>query len=339
MVCLNLRGLAGQVLMLVSCLMLLAAEAAMGAGEDMRTADGKPSGFVHVMTFGSKGDGVGQFNYIEDFDFTADGKYLLVTDATNATVQVFDKTTGAYAREFGRKGTKPENLVKPEGVSVAPDGRIFIADFDTGYVKVYGSDFGHLKTFSKYGSEPGENIKSEFTCIYDGKYYMAEAGNHRVSVWDLDGKFLFTYGSLGSDNGQMNAPQACKVNNRGEFVVSDLGNNRIQVFDKEGKFLRTWGKSGYSEGAFQRPAGVSVDKYDNVYVTEISNNRIQVFDRMGKLITQFGKKGDAVGEFGNLHGCIVDKETGWLYIGDTANNRVQVCKPTEQMARKLAGQQ
>ena len=71
--------------------------------------------------------------------------------------------------------------------------------------------------------------------------------------------------------------------------------------------------------------------------TEIGNDRIQVFDRTGKHLTVFGKKGVKNGEFGNIHGCLIDKETGWLYVADTANNRMQVFKPTAEMAAKLGG--
>jgi DNA-binding beta-propeller fold protein YncE len=323
---------------LSACVLAFSPTFATGAGGEIQDANGNPSGFVHVLTFGEKGDGQGKFNYIEDFDLSADGKFLLVTDAVNATVQAFDKTTGQCVAFFGGKGDKAENLVKPEGVSVAPDGRIFVADYDTGLVKIYAPNYAHLKTFSKNGSGPGENIKSEFTCIHDGKYYMAEAGNHRVSAWDLNGNFLFTYGKKGVEKGQFEAPQACKVNGRGEFFVADLANNRIQVFDKEGKFIRAWGRKGSSEGSMGYPAGLAFDQYDNVYVTEIKNNRVQVFDRMGKSITAFGRQGSGTGEFGNLHGCYLDKATGWLYVADTANNRVQVFKPTEAMAERLAGQ-
>jgi DNA-binding beta-propeller fold protein YncE len=321
---------------MASCVFLIVINFGIASGSEIPDTNGKPSGFVHVMTFGARGDGKGQFNYIEDFDLTADGRHLLATDAENATVQVFDKTTGACVAMFGGKGDKPEHLEKPEGISVAPDGRIFIADYTTGFVKIYGPDFKHKKTFSRSGAGPGENIKSEFTCIHDGKYYMAEAGNHRVNVWDLDGNFLFSYGKRGSGEGELEAPQACKVNSKGEFCVVDLGNHRIQVFDKTGKVLRIWGSVGSQDGSFRRPAGLSHDRYDNVYITEIGNNRVQVFDRMGKLITAFGRQGSEIGEFGNLHGCLVDKDTGWLYVADTANNRVQVFKPTDDMARKLA---
>jgi DNA-binding beta-propeller fold protein YncE len=289
------------------------------------------------MSFGSRGEGDGQFNYVEDFDLSVDGTHLLVTDALNAVVQIFDKATGKFLTKFGGLGSEPDKLVKPEGISTAPDGRIFVADYTTGFVKVYDKDYKWLKTFSNYGDKPGENAKSEFTCIHNGKYYMPEAGNHRISVWDLDGKFIECLCRKGADEGCVDNPQACKTNSRGELCVTDLNNKRVVVLDSNGRFVRKWGNSGVAPGRFNAPAGLSIDKHDNVYVTEIGNNRIQVFDRHGNFITMFGKKGADPGEFGNLHGCFVDKATGWLYVADTANNRVQVFKPTADMTEKLAG--
>ena len=32
-------------------------------------------------------------------------------------------------------------------------------------------------------------------------------------------------------------------------------------------------------------------------------------------------------QFGNAHGIFVDNDTGWVYVADTANNRIQVFKP------------
>lgn len=314
----------------------LGATCAVAAEQIKEVAGTAPLGFVHVMDFGSKGNGNGLFGYIEDFDFTADGKNILVTCAKNATVQVFDKKTGIFLGKFGGKGKGDDKLVKPEGISVAPDGRIFVADYSTGYVKVYDKQFKWLKTFSSYGTDPGQNMKSEFTCIWGGKYFMADAGNCRVNVWDLDGVFLYSYGSEGGLRGQLSSPQAVKVNSRGEFIVSDLGNNRIKILDERGNLLRMFGRIGRGPGGFNLPAGIAVDKYDNIYVTEIKGNRIQVFDRTGKFITMLVGKGSERGQFGNLHGCIVDHETGWLYVADTANNRVQVYKPSSELALKLA---
>lgn len=283
--------------------------------------------FEHVMNIGTVGTGEGQFKYVEDFAFSNDGKYLLVTDAAHAWVQVFDKTSGKFIARFGGKGDEDHNLEKPEGISVAPDDRIFIADYTTGYVKIYDKGYNWLKTFSDYGSGPGENIKSEFTDIYDGKYFMPEAGNHRISVWDLQGDFLYTFSEKGSEPGKLNNPEAAKFNSKGEMVVADLKNDRIQVFTPKGELLRVISKSGSAPGELKTPAGIGIDKNDNIYTGEIGNNRVSVFDRNGNFLTTWGKAGSGNGEFGNIHGVTVDKATGWVYIADTKNNRIQVYKP------------
>ena len=282
--------------------------------------------FEHVMDIGSAGTGEGQFKYVEDFALTADGK-LLATDALNAYVQVFDKTTGKFVARFGGKGEGDEHLDKPEGIAVDPDGNIFVADYNTGFIKKYDKNFKWLLTFSEYGSEKGQNIKSEFMDISGGKLYMPEAGNHRVDVFDLQGKFLFDFGGEGTEPGKMNNPESAKFNSAGQLYVADLKNDRIQIFTKDGKLIGSWGKNGSGEGEFKAPAGIAIDANDNVYVTEIGNDRIQVFDKDGKFLTMWGEKGAGKGEFGNLHGIIVDKATGWIYIADTANNRIQVFKP------------
>ncbi len=228
---------------------------------------------------------------------------------------------------FGGKGDEDGQLDKPEGIAVDKDGNIFIADYNTGYVKKYDKSFKWLLTFSEYGTAKGQNQKSEFMDIHEDKLYMPEAGNHRVNVFDLNGKFLFDFGGKGTETGKMDNPEASKFASDGRLFVADLKNDRIQVFDKDGKFLSTWGKTGTEVGEFKSPAGVAIDKHDNVYVTEIGNDRVQVFDKNGKPLAMWGKKGSANGEFGNLHGIIVDKATGWIYVADTANNRIQVFKP------------
>nr|WP_320017213.1 NHL repeat-containing protein [uncultured Desulfobacter sp.] len=297
-------------------------------GISINSAIGEELQFEHVLNIGSTGTGPGQFKYVEDFAIDSNG-YLLATDAAHAWVQVFDKTTGKYITRFGGKGDEDENLEKPEGISVAPDGRIFVADYTTGDVKIYDKKYKWLDTFSEYGSEPGQNIKSEFTDIYEGLYYMPEAGNHRVSVWDLDGNFKFTFGKKGTAKGEMNNPEAAKFNSKGEMIVSDLKNNRIQVFTKDGEFLRAFSQEGSGPGDLKANAGVGIDKDDNIYVGEIGNNRVSVFDVQGKFLTMWGKKGSGNSEFGNIHGVLVDKKTGWVYVADTANDRIQVFKPKQ----------
>ena len=171
---------------------------------------------------------------------------------------MFDKTTGEYLGRFGGKGDEDEHLDKPEGIAVDDSGNIFVADYNTGYVKVYDKDHNWVMTFSDYGDAPGENIKSEFMAIHDGLLYMPEAGNHRVNVFDLEGNFIALFGEGGntepdSAEGLLNNPEAAKVNGEGRVYVSDLKNDRVQVFDLDGNFLFGWGKTGSGPGEFIAP--------------------------------------------------------------------------------------
>jgi len=157
--------------------------------------------FEYVMDIGSEGVGPGQFKYVEDFAFTAEGR-LLATDAFHAWVQVYDRATGKFLTRFGGKGDDDQNLDKPEGIAVDPKGNVFVADYNTGFIKKYDPAFKWVLTFSEYGSNKGQNIKSEFMDIRDGRLYMPEAGNHRVDVFDLDGKFQFDFGGQGTAPGR-----------------------------------------------------------------------------------------------------------------------------------------
>ncbi|MCZ6772235.1 MAG: hypothetical protein O7G83_09665, partial [Proteobacteria bacterium] len=158
-----------------------------------------------VGTWGSEGTKDGQFLYIEDFAFSSNGN-LLVTDALRADVQIFAKD-GKFLGKFGTA-----KFEKPEGVAVAPNGNIFVADYLTGYIKVFDSGFKYLRKFSGLGDGAGETIESEFMSISrNALLYVAEAGNHRISVFALDGNFKFSFGQFGHGDGQMNRPEAAKT--------------------------------------------------------------------------------------------------------------------------------
>lgn len=282
--------------------------------------------FAPAFTFGTRGSGPGQFEYVEDFAFTRDG-HLLVTDAAHAWVQVFEAGTGRFLTRFGGKGDGEENLDKPEGIAVDPAGNIYVADYNTGLIQAYDPAFRWTTTFGGYGSAPGQLLKPEFMAVHDGRLYVPEAGNHRVSVFALNGTFLFRFGGPGTEPGRMNNPEAIKPGPDGQLYLTDLRNDRVQVFDAEGVPLRAWGSTGTAPGQLRSPAGIAVDAAGRIYVTEIGNDRVQVFDAMGVPLGAWGQKGGGPGEFANLHGIAVDSRSGLVFVADTGNHRVQVFRP------------
>lgn len=274
--------------------------------------------YEHVMTIGEQGSGPGQFRYVEDFALSHQG-HLLVTDAKNPWIQVFDKNTGQYIHAFAGEKDKFE---KPEGIAVDDDGNIFVADYASGYIQKFNKDYQHLSTFSDFGTEPGETMETEFMTIYNRKLYVADTGNNRIDVFGLDGEFLFLFGLSEG----LSSPQAAKSSLQGDIYVVDLGNDRLLKYDDKGTLIGQYGVRGKALGEFDKPVGLAIDDKGNIYVSEAHNSRIQVFDENFKLLAHWGKHGSAAGEFKNLHGLLVD-ERGYVYAADTGNNRIQVFAP------------
>lgn len=98
-----------------------------------------------------------------------------------------------------------------------------------------------------------------------GRLYVAEFGNDRIQVFDLDGDSLATLGSSGRDPASFDAP--------GGIAVDDFYNHRVQKFRSDGTFLTAFG--GADE--LDRPTDVAVAADGAVYVVDLGNHRIQVY--------------------------------------------------------------
>src|SRR5580704_9599384 len=78
----------------------------------------------------------------------------------------------------------------------------------------------------------------------NGDIYIADGyGNHRVVVFDANGKFLRQWGEAGTDKGLFalmggGHPHCAVFDHDGQLYVCDRGNDRIEVFDKMGSLKR-----------------------------------------------------------------------------------------------------
>ena len=59
---------------------------------------------------------------------------------------------------------------------------------------------------------------------------VCDGNNHRIQVFELDGKFVGTLGTKGSKLGKFNVPFSAAVLSNDQIVVCDKTNNRIQIF-------------------------------------------------------------------------------------------------------------
>ena len=111
----------------------------------------------------------------------------------------------------------------------------------------------------------------------NNKIYIADYGNCRIQILNMDLTFSSSFGTRGSGDGQFNYPLDVAFDSTGNLYVADEGNHRIQVFTPEGKFLCKFGSLGRGDGQLSYPWSITIDRNDTVYVAEYGNNRISMF--------------------------------------------------------------
>jgi DNA-binding beta-propeller fold protein YncE len=175
--------------------------------------------------------------------------------------------------------------------------------------------------FGLGGGGKGElRCPSGVTFGKDNRIYVADAGNHRIQVFGLDGKPLAQWGRLGSGEGEFRFPGGVCVGPDNDVYIADTGNHRVQVLSPDGVFRRSWGRCGRLPGEFLEPVRVAACG-GSVAVVDRGNCRVELYTIAGKSIRSIGSPGDGPGQFRDPADAASDSD-GALYVVD-ANSRVQ----------------
>jgi|GEM_PF-6018455 len=148
----------------------------------------------------------------------------------------------------------------------------------------------YVRSFGSEGSEEGKLKTPSGAAIFDNidywsitNIYVVDSGNNRINVYQMyNGGFVFSFGSLGSNDGEFNNPTDITISEDGYIFVTDSSNNRIQKFSLGGSFITKFGESGSGDGQFNNPTGITVDNDGNVFVVDQGNNRIQKFKQVSQ---------------------------------------------------------
>lgn len=131
--------------------------------------------------------------------------------------------------------------------------------------------------------------------------------------------------------GVFREPEAIAVGPSGRVYVADQFSHLVQVFSATGTFERQWGSDGAGPGQFGAVGGLATDRHGDVYLVDASNDRVEKFTADGRFIGSWGGRGRGAGqfEFGSGQGTYEPPGGGiavsksFVYVSDTANNRVQ----------------
>lgn len=273
-----------------------------------------------VIIIGRTGSGPGELTYPRPVAVAPDGS-VWVGDKTGR-VQHFTPD-GKLLLEF----RMPEYANgKPVGMSVGPDGNLYVADTHYHRVIVFDPQGKELRRWGTFGQGPGQFIyPTDVAFAPDGRIFVSEyGGNDRISIFSPDGKFLSSFGQLGEGEGQFSRPAAMAVDAaRSCLYVADACNHRIARYDLNGKLLGYFGTPGREAGQLKYPYGLALLADGRLAVSEFGNHRVQGFDSQGRSVAILGQPGKGPGELVSPWGVAADAQ-GRLYVVDSGNNRVQV---------------
>ncbi len=157
----------------------------------------------------------------------------------------------------------------------------------------------------------------------NGNVYIARYNGSslsKIEKYSPDGTFLFSFGSVGSGNGQFFNIEDMEIDANGKIYIADINNKRVQVFDAMGNFLYKFGSNGFGAGQFLKPWGIAVDKDGNIYVGDNDTQTkgifsLQKFDNNGNFMTVIGSWGFNNDQFQSISDVDVD-DSGNIYVCD-----------------------
>jgi DNA-binding beta-propeller fold protein YncE len=237
---------------------------------------------------------------------------------------------------------KPLN--RPTGVTALANGTVYIVDRGNFRVVRMDENDRVTATFGKLGTEPSDLYRAwDIATDSQGNVYVCNMipsesklqAHEGIKVFDPHGNFLKELDGKDYPDGKTGErPYGIDIDSKDRVYVIYNLSSYLRIFDKNGNLLANlFGESGGEPGQSSGFIDVAVDDRRNlVYLSDQSNSRIQQFERkedsnggVSLVYRQsFGSYGRRPGQFAYPANLAVDEESGKLYVGDMANQRIQV---------------
>jgi len=156
---------------------------------------------AHLMDFGTRGTGDGQFNLARDAAVAPNG-HVYVVDGGNFRVQEF-RPDGTFVRAFGSIGRRPGQFARPREIAADRAGNVYVSDAAFGNLQIFSPE-GQLLMFigsrSEVDAPARYMLPAGIAVDEDGRVYMADQFFRKVDV--------FRPAHLKPEEGHFSSPKA-----------------------------------------------------------------------------------------------------------------------------------
>jgi sugar lactone lactonase YvrE len=165
-----------------------------------------------------------------------DGTFFVADGYANTRVVKFDKN-GKYLMTWGQAGTsgrgappekRPGYMNNVHGIAVDPQTRqVFVNDRQNHRVQVFDENGKYLREWS-FGAPPSDIHLLIITA--DRYLWAADRGSSKMLKYDLDGNFLYSWGTWGDFPGGMWGVHGLSVDQEGNFYTAEVDSGRAQKY-------------------------------------------------------------------------------------------------------------
>ncbi|MDP6779864.1 MAG: FG-GAP-like repeat-containing protein [Candidatus Latescibacteria bacterium] len=196
------------------------------------------------------------------------------------------------------------NLILPVGVAADRGGNVWIADQFNNRIRKVGTD-GIITTVAGNGEAgySGDNVSATKTGLSQpqgvaadslGRIYIADTGNNRIRLVDLDGTITTVAGTgsagASGDGGpgvraELNRPRDVALDEKGHLFIADTNNHLARVLDLTNGLIQTVAGTGQGrfngeegpslEISLSSPSGIAVGPTGAVFIADSGNDRIR----------------------------------------------------------------
>lgn len=197
---------------------------------------------------------------------------LYVTDSVKAKVYKYN----ADGDFIGSLGGTAIDFQRPAGIAVGRNDYKYIADVLANKVFVFDAADRFVKQVPESdGNELSKPVNIAVDAI--GNFYVTDAFNFAVKVFNPAGKLISSFGSAGDGPGTFARPKGLALDSEAHIYIIDASFDNFQIFNSKGQLLLFVGNTGKKPGQFFMPNGIFIDHNDRIYISDSFNQRVQIF--------------------------------------------------------------